>query len=351
MDSLAVVWSRLKAGTAHPPDQVRLDDGHSEGVASWPPLVSDACYFAVDVNELFLHDRKVWWQTFFPTVWTSTQFSYASSTRSVPYLIGPSLLGNDLGAPEGMLYRNVRVAGPHPYKGGPLTFSLVLNRMKSGDAAASVLSVLESAVNTFGLATALAPYLTIAHTVVDGFEVLLNLGSAPIMGVRDSLTPDDDCQAATAPGYYALLESPMSTERLWVRNRQLLVGKDAVSAAPLRDRSYVLYSIRTVPTRNDYTQFADVNSLWDQVESFAQRPEARNYTAAKALMTELGIRLRQHPDFITAQADSLYVDWAQQMVELHDRKVATSPKGPDDLPPLSPEQQDIASIVDQVMKL
>jgi hypothetical protein len=349
MDCLNAVWSRLTVGASHPPDKVRLDDDHADGAEAWPPLVSDACYFAVDINELFLHDRRVWWQTFTPTVWTSTQFAYAGSERSIPYLIGPNMLGNDLGVPEGMLYRNVRVAGPHPYKGGPLTFSLVLNRVKVGDAAASVLSVLEGAVKAFGLATALLPYLTIAQAVIDGFQVLLHLGSSPLMGVRDSLTPDDDEQAAAAPGYYALLQSPISTGCLWVRGRQLLVGDAAASAVPLRDRSYVLYSIRTLPSRNDREQFSDITGLWAQVEAFAQRPESRNYQAAKALMTELGIRLRQHPDFITAQADALYSDWAQQMVDLHDERVRHAPKGADELPPLSPEQQDIANIVAQVM--
>jgi hypothetical protein len=351
MDSLGSVWSRLRVGASHPPDQVRLDDDHADGTGEWPPLISDACYFAVDINELFLHDRRVWWQTFIPTVWTSTQFTYAGSDRCVPYLIGPNMLNNDLGVPEGMLYRNVRVAGPHPYKGGALTFSLVLNQVKTGDAAASVLSVLEGAVKAFGLATTLLPYLTIAQAVIDGFQVLLHLGSSPLMGVRDSLTPDDDEQADGSPGYYALLQSPVSTERLWVRRRQLLVGDDAASAVPLRDRSYVLYSIRTLPSRNDYKQFNDITGLWAQVEAFAQRPESRNYQAARALMTELGIRLRQHPDFITGQADALYSNWAQQMVDLHDERVRHAPKGANDLPPLSPEQQDIANIVSQVMTL
>jgi hypothetical protein len=351
MDSLGSVWSRLTVGTSHLPDQVRLDDDHAEGAREWPPLISDACYFAVDINELFLHDRRVWWQTFIPTVWTSTQFAYAGSKRSIPFLIGPKMLGNDLGMPEGMLYRNVRVAGPHPYKGGALTFSLVLNRVKTGESAESVLAVLEGAVGAFGLATALMPYLTIAQAVVDGFQVLLHLGSSPLMGVRDSLTADDDGQAAAAPGYYALLQSPMSAGRLWVRSRQLLVGDDAASAVPLRDRSYVLYSIRTLPSRNDYEQFNDITGLWAQVEAFAQRPESRNYQAARALMTELGIRLRQHPDFITAQADALYSDWAQQMVNLHDERVRHALKGADSLPPLSREQQDIATIVAQIMAL
>jgi hypothetical protein len=350
---LAAAWGRLKAGQTQVPAQIRLAGEHADGSSQWPPLQADACYFVITIHELYLHDRRVWWQRFAPALWTSAEFSYDGQPRTVPYLIGPKLLSNDLGAPDGMLYRNIRVAGPHPYKGGPVTVSMVLNRVQTGDASASVLSILESAVSAFGLSTALAPYLTLTHAVADGFQLLLHLGSEPVLGVRDSVGSDDDFDAPAAPGYYALLDQPAARDKLWVREHQLLAGADTGTASPVRDRSYVLYSIRTTAERKDISQISDVTALWNQVEAFAQRPDRRSYQAAKALMTELGILLRRHPDFTTVQADALYRDLLGQMVDLHQERVDRAPRAlePGAAPPLDPDQEEIVSLVTAVMSL
>lgn len=345
------MWQALKSGTLALPAHIRIPDRNVGAGLALEPLVADQSYFTVQVNELFLYERRKWWETYIPTVWTSVQFAYDSTTRAVPYLIGPSMLtGNDLGAPEGMLYRNTRVAGPHPYKGGPVTVSLVLNRVTKDNYADRVVSIVESTAAAFSVATTLAPYLAVAQSVTRGLEVLLDMGSEPVMGVRDTISADVPAASDFATGYYALLDKAIPPERLWVRDGELHTGPDRADTRPVRDRSFLLYSVTALPRRNDVLQLAGLRPLWNRVQEFAQRPDEPSWLTAKTAMTDLGILLRTHPDLVTPQADAVYADWAGQMVKLHQERVLNAPKGGTP-PPLSSVDSDILAITQQIMKL
>ena len=359
MGALSAAWKWLQQGTLVMPTQARIEDAHVQGAVELAPLEANDCYFAVHVKELYLHDRRTWWQTHVPTVWTSTEFAYGGAARDIPNLIGPSLLsGNELGTPQGMLYRNTRVAGLHPYKGGPLSFSVVLNKVTSSNPADQVLSLVESTRAAFDLATGLAPYLTIARTVTQGLEVLLGMGSKPVMGVRDTMAPDVAGASSFRPGHYALLDQgnpTISHDQLWVKDDGLHVGASMEVATPIRDRNYLLYSILTVDRRNDVDQIAELSGMWQRVEEFAQRPGEDNWFTAQSAMTELGISLASHPDLIRPQAEELYSGYVEEMVRLRDRRVQFAQremKGPGSkLPPLSEAQLDMQAIAHQIRKL
>lgn len=355
MSAFNSVWARLTGEKTVLPSQARIDDSHVDVLAAGSSdqlFVANRCYFAVHVNEIFLRDRAIWWKEYIPTLWTSTQFGYDGQVQEVPSLIGPSLLhGNDVGIPEGMLFRNTRVAGLHAYRGGPLSFSLILNRVESSDFMKDLLSIVESAGGAFSLAMNLTPYLAVARTVTKGLDVLLKLGSLPVMGIRDTLSPDMSTSPGIAPGYYALLEEPIPSDRLWVKDGTLFAGEAAERAQPLRDRSYVLYNIGISERRNDVDQLPDLRELRARVEEFAQRPGDESWLTAKTSMTELGVRLRTHPDLITPQADELFREWVSEMVELHRTRVDEAPRWGKDavLEPLSDESADIQEISQYVM--
>ncbi len=351
------IWARVTGSKIVEPRQARIDDDHVDVLASSDKpdaLVSDRCYFAVTVNEMFLRDRSTWWKDYIPTLWTATRFGYAGTVQEVPSLIGPSLLqGNDLGVPEGMLYRNTRVAGLHPYRGGPISFSLILNKVETQDYVLDVLALVESAGGAFSLAMNLTPYISVARTVTRGLEVLLKMGSAPVMGVRDTLAPDLAASPGLGLGYYALLENNVPTSQLWVKDGQLLTGETAASARPIRDHNYVLYNIGVSERRNDVDQLPDLRDLRGRVEEFALRPDDASWLTAKTTMTELGVRLRTHPDLITPQANELFTEWVDDMVQLHESGVAMALKDEDEAAPtpLPDESADIQDISAYVMQL
>ncbi len=355
MQGLATAWQWFKGGRVMLPSQARIPDSHVDVLANTdapPALKSNATYFAIELNEMFLENGRKWWQDIVPTVWTSTAFSYAGTTREVPGLVGPSMLqGNDLGVPEGMLYKNSRVAGLHPYKGGPLSFSVILNQVATDNRADRVLSVVETATSSFNLATDLVPYLPVAKAVTRGLEVLLDLGSTPLMGVRDSFDPDITPDSSPA-GYYALTETPVDPRYLWVRNGSLYAGETEDQTWPLRDRGFLLYRIAFASRRNDIDQLTDLTPLRHQVQEFAQRPGKPAWETAKAQMVELGVRLRKHPDLITPHADELFREWTTDMVNLHTERVTNAPKsGSNNAAGLTAEQADVQDIATFVMSL
>jgi hypothetical protein len=214
-----------------------------------------------------------------------------------------------------------------------------------------VLSIIESAGSAFSLAVNLTPYLAVAKAVTRGLEVLVDMGSSPVMGIRDTLSPDVEASPGSSLGYFALLEERVASDRLWVKEGGLFVGDASERAAPMRDGSFVLYNISCTPRRNDIDQLADLSELRARVEEFAQRPGDDSWLTAKTSMTELGVRLRTHPDLITPQADELFREWVSDMVKLHTERVAEAPKWGDEarLAELSDQQADIQDISLYVM--
>jgi hypothetical protein len=355
MEALGAAWQWLKGGgRVVPPSQARIPADHVDatvGAAAPQPLQANAQYFAVDVAEMFLSTSRNWWKGVLPTVWTSTSFSYAGQVHDVPGLVGPSLLkGTELGVPQGMLYRNTRVAGLHPYKGGPLAFSVILNSVAQDNRADQVLSVIETATTAFQLGTQLLPYITVARTVTRGLEVLLDIGSQPVMGIRDSFDSDVDPGMAPA-GYYALLESAQANGTLWVKGGELHAGSSLEDSKPLRSCSFILYRISTTERRSDIDQFSDLTVLRNRVQEFAQRPGKDSWTTAKTTMTELGVRLRTHPDLITGQADDLFEQWTTDMVQLHEDRVKNAPRSEARLPALTNDLANVEKLSTFVMGL
>lgn len=360
MDGLTALWNRWQGDEVAQPAHIRLADDHvvtSSGATSGSTLEADRCYFSVRLAEVFLHDRSTWWQTYVPSIWTSTSFGYAGAQQDVPYLVGPHLLsGNDLGVPEGMLYRNEMVAGLHPFRGGTLTFSAVLNRVTAKDRAQDVLSLVETTTSAFDVATQLVPYVGLAKSLTKGLELLLDMGSKPLIGVRDSVAGVGG--GVVRSGWYALVDrptkgQPLQRERLWATDDGLLAGETPDSAGPVRDRNYLLYSIDMTPRRDDVDNLAELRGLRARVMEFAQRPGGDSWKTAKATMVELGVALLEHPDLITPQADELFRSWRASMVELHEERVLRAPKSAagEPGPALSAVDSDIRSIASLVLDL
>jgi hypothetical protein len=345
------VFGSLAKGSARVPAQVRIADTHVEGATLAPPLLAELDYFVVTVHELFLDYSRKLWQDYVPSVWASGEFLYDGQSRTVPFVLGPDRLGAaapDVGA--GMLFVNTRIVGPVPYKGGPITLSVVLSRVAKDNLADRLLSVVESTASAFSVATALGPYIAVGKAITAGVEGLLGLGSAPLIGVQDTMAFDVMAQART--GYFALMDA-VPARPLWVKENALRSGVTLESSTPVRDVTYVLYSIAALqrdPGRNDVLSLPRIGDDWRRIQEFAARPDEMSLTAAKALMLDLSVRLRYHPDLTRTQADRLYVEWAEQIRPAHDAAVDLANRGAGE-EQLSDEAAQIRSIAAQVMSL
>jgi hypothetical protein len=320
-------FSRVATRQVSDSEQLRIPDDHVIGGGDAQVLLAERDYFVVHVHEIELgYDRK-FWQAYTPTVWTNVDFVYARQPRSVPFLIGPSLFGQPL--PDDVPYSDVRVLGPVPYRGGPVTVSLVFSRVATGNAAAELLSVVESTAAAFGVSSMLAAYLALAGSVTHGLERLLHLGTEPLLAVRDTVAPDVPGAAETRTGWYALIDQPPG-EPLWVIDRSLRAGPSAEQARPLPGRAYVLYSVASLPRdagRNDIDSIADLAASRDLIERLAARPDADSWTAAETLFAELAVAARAHPDLTRGQAESALNEWYDRIESTHEQARRWAHKG------------------------
>ena len=349
MSWLTEVFGRFAEGASRDPAQIRVPHANVVGVDPGRPFVAENDYIVIEVNEFHLDYSRKLWQGFAPSVWVSTQFHYAGGSQSVPVVIGPSRLGSpELGDPQSQLYRNTRVLGPVPYRGGPLGVSLVMSQVAVEDRASQLLSVVESVGAAFDLAVAITPYLRVARAVSDGIDALLRLGTRPLMGVRDTIAAD----AGAAGGWYVLADVPPA-QPLWVIDGRLRAGSSASSAEPMHGCNYVLYSVTALPAgqgRNDVATFPDLAEHRALAEQFAVRPDKRSWIAAKAVFAELGVRMRRQPDLTRSQADQLISTWSEELVRIHREAVEFADKGPKTAP-LDAELAEIRGFVADVMAL
>jgi hypothetical protein len=347
-DGLAQGHSRQAAQVRIPDERVLLAGAQASGQV----LQSNVDYFTIQVNELYLdYDRKLW-QNYTPSLWAASTFLYDGQNQTVPVVIGRELLGQaEGGVPQGMLYRNTRVVGPVPYKGGPISLSLVLSRVAQGNMAETLLSFVSDAVTAAGAGSALGPYLALAGTISKGISALLDLGSAPLVGVRDTVSPDVPAAGEGRTGWYALLDEPVDGP-LWVIDGSLRVGGAADTAIPLRSRTYALYSLTALPRdvgRNDVTRLPRIGIMYELANELAARSDQRSYTAAKVLMSDLGVRMCFDPDLTRSQAERLFREWGDEIVATHAGHVQLASRGQDRAGELSVAAAQVRDIVTLMM--
>jgi len=215
---------------------------------------------------------------------------------------------------HGMLMRNTRVAGPHPYVGSDIVLSVVLCQAEHDNVARQILDLLDKASQTFDFASAVVPYLAIAKMVIDGFDSLLVGGSAPLFGVQQTLAAAD-----LHPAYFALVdidEGEAASRRFGVRGRRLVEGADLATAAHVRDASFILYSIDTSPDRSDLPRLPFF-PLSERVIEEASKPGDEALKSARANLLSLYQSLVLSPDVTQADAERLIGVYEADMLAKH----------------------------------
>src|SRR4051794_37071129 len=91
-----------------------------EGVGK--EIIADQSYFTVVVNELFIAIGRQLWATYDPMVLVTIEYMYGGTSLAVPVVIGPGTIKRptEQHIPHGIVINDIRVAGPHPYRGGPV---------------------------------------------------------------------------------------------------------------------------------------------------------------------------------------------------------------------------------------
>jgi hypothetical protein len=329
MPGLAEVWDRLWRGQRSTPTGVQIPHAHVDGAAGAAPAPfrRNQDYFQIIVNELFLASSRKWFTTIDPLVLAVSEFTYGSSRQTVPYVVGAGMLKGVLRAgvaePAGMIYRNTRVAGVHPYRGGSVAVSLILCQVPVNDAASRIVGVIEGVSQALDFATALAPYAKIGQAILQGFNSLTGVdGVAPIVGWRGEF--DREGGRPFTPGWHVIIDrQDIDPATLWVREGRLYHGATRDGAKEFRAADFVLFSIVTPPdgTRSDLIELPFWRT-WERVEREASVANAEAWQMAKVSMSALDLELRQSPDLTDTQAEAIADEFTSRMVRIQQRAVA-----------------------------
>ena len=235
-------------------------------------------------------------------VFVLTEFSYGGAAQTVPFVVGPQLLSKwSQELPQGMLFRNTRVAGMYPYRGGRITISMVLGRVERGDLARQFLTVLDEMAASLDPSATLSAYTKVAGALVTGVEALFGLskGTSPIVGLRTELDPAGG--PPIRPQYFALLQDPNVETKHAPR---AATGASTRAASPTGLGAFVLYSLVGDTTRDDVDSLP-FYPLWREVTKFAAVNDAAAWKTAKSAMSALYQEMALSPDLITDEVTTL----------------------------------------------
>jgi hypothetical protein len=146
LDHLVDFAGWIAAGQIRLPEVVAIPSGQC-----FPPesagvdILNGQNYFSVTINELFLDYTRFGLTTYVPMVIAAVSFNYGGKRISVPSIVGPGLLetkGQKL--PRGILLQDTTVAGPYPFRGGPVAISLAFYRVQHRNYAKELLKLVES---------------------------------------------------------------------------------------------------------------------------------------------------------------------------------------------------------------
>lgn len=266
-----------------------LLDGWEAGVERF--LQPQESYFEIRLKQMYLQNQREYWREFHPFSTFVTGFVHGGKVRELPFVVGPERLKEQAAALGGdaVEYRNLRLAGPFPYEGDDIQLFVALSRLKDSDWAVKALSLLETVAKAFD-PSKVTQYLNIAAPLVKGIEGFLGMQDVELRMGMQQVYEQPVGRSGVRPHtlrarHEVLLNLPEHTldaaarQKFWVKEGRLFWGDRAESAQPYREADFLLFEIRPVRERGDYTtfDFHTINwqdtrkALWDGSEELARQ--------------------------------------------------------------------------------
>jgi hypothetical protein len=291
-----------------------------------PTIEPQRDYVGLRINQLYLRDQRQWFTTIEPAVYASTEFLYGGSMRTDPFVVGPK---KEDRLPSGMAIENVGVFGPHPYRGGKLTYTLVLAQIPVKNVARDLLDIIESTGKALDPGAALLTWTKVGGVVLDGFDRLMGLaGVQPLIGIRRE--HDADADPPLRAGHYAIIDTDEPDPKMfWVEDDKLLHGPTRATAKPYRDADFVLYEITSPKDRRrtDVDRLA-FYPLWDRAREAATKLGPAAWDEAKGNMAVLDSALFRSPDLVFEHATFLRGDYLDMLKAMRAKSKELEKLGP-----------------------
>jgi hypothetical protein len=319
------VWNRISkltgalAGAAMPRStELLFDVVTGEGkLGVGPELARDRDYFGLTINQINLTKGREFWSTYDPLVYVAIDFVHGRERITVPRLIGPSALKSGLAAengelPHGFVVRNIRVAGPHPYRGEQVGITVILYKVRHTDYAKRVLRFAENLSDAFGLPAEIASITKIGGSVVDAMETLFDMGdSEPVLGHRTELnaSPLHGFQSRCV-ALIGATGDPADTG-LKVSDGRLLNS----SGEDYQVNDYVLYSVWGIPSNENETRLP-FYELVPKMNECALAGDPESWQRGKSILVTLYQQMLTSPDLTATDADRLFDRYKTEMLKL-----------------------------------
>ncbi|MHA2084645.1 MAG: hypothetical protein ACXABD_12890 [Candidatus Thorarchaeota archaeon] len=322
------IWKKIKQGPAKLPSLIEIPEKRVDlEKDKLPLLTADNYYFEIYINEMYLPYGRNWFSTYYPMVSVVSEFQYGKEIEAIPNIVGNTKF-NELSKkkkiPEKMIFENISVSGPHPYRGGQVTLSLVLWRVKQKDYTGTIMKLVEHAAEAF-----LPCSITkVSGVVLEGLDNLLQGDDVtPLLGIRKGFGSQKE---GLQSGYYVLIDNPgddFDETALHVRDDHL-----HMNGKPYQKSAFILFSIKGDPDRTDEERFS-FYSFWELVQEYANSSMASDWKVAKSIMGHLYTKMNFSPDLTETHAEILSEKWTARMVEIHNKAVLRSKLGAEDEAP------------------
>lgn len=311
------LWDNIKQSPTFVPTYIEFSANQTDEPALFSTKFDDRRhYFMVSVSEMFLSYNRLWHQNFSPMVFSVCNFKYNGETLEIPYIIGPSHLKKfEQRLPKGMLFLNTPVVGVHPWRGGNLSLSIILCRVKETNNIEKVLSVIEDVSNSLDFSAGLESYTKVGRVVLKGFDSLLGFEqTSPLLGINNNFG-----QASGnpfRPGYYALVQGEnLDKNKFWVKDKRLCYGDSLDTAQSYRDDDFVLFRIGISEDRKDEESlsfYKQYTSIYEYIRNQSELSE-NQLLNLKSRLRQLAVDIRLSPDLTTLQADRI---WKEKKEEI-----------------------------------
>ena len=308
----------------------------------------DRDYFTVTINELFLSNARRGWAIYDPMVLVTTSFLYGDKRISVPSVVGPGLLaraGQRL--PQGLVLQDTTVAGPYPYRGGPVAIALAFYRLRNQDYAQGLLQLVEGVSNAVGPAADIGILAKVGRPLLDGLNKLLGMGETePIAGHRIELSPVKPGGFRTCFSALIDRDKDLSMPTLRVDGGRLLTAADGGAARRYDEADYVLHSVSASNRRDDEATLP-IYGLYQRALQDAARGGEDAWKSAKATFAELWQQMILSPDLTKTQAAELFDAWKKDLLDTRERGDNTRMMSASDRAPFPDDRlQGAASVLD-----
>jgi hypothetical protein len=324
--SISASPTKPRRPIAIPPDHI----GPSRPPTPAPPrpigddIEPQKDYVSIFVNQLFLAQSRKWFTLIEPTVFASTEFLYGGEKRTDPVVIGPKQ-GQNMPRGGAMALMNTPVFGPHPYRGGPLTFTFILGQIPVANVARDVLDVVEATSRALAPTLGLDVYTKMGGVVLDGFNRLMGLnGMKPVIGLQQTMTPDG--ARPLRAGYWALIDvDDPDPAQFWVEEGVLKQGRRRETAQPFEDADFLLFQIARSPDgRRSDVDALPINAMWNGALTAASKASDAAWVEAKANFAAMISAISTSPDLLWDHGQALIDDRLKMLVALHKRTLETA---------------------------